>query len=117
MVCPFCRGEMLPGGLHLTAHPLHPDPIHWVPLEESTGCYAAWGSRRALTMIGSLEEQAAGRGLEGQLFSSLPDAEGWYCPACRKAIGVFLDVEAAHFPDSDPKATHWPLRRRREETD
>ena len=42
MICPFCRSEMLPGGLQLTARPLHPDPIHWVPLNESTGKYAAW---------------------------------------------------------------------------
>ena len=115
MICPFCRSEMLPGGLHLTTRPLHPDSIRWVPLEESTGRSAPWGSRKARAMIGSLEGQAAGRGLEKQLFSSLPDAEGWYCPACRKTIGIFLDPETVDFPDSDPKDTLWPLRRRSEE--
>ena len=117
MICPFCRSEMLPGGLHLTTRPLHPDPIHWVPLNESTGKYAAWGSRKARTMIGSLDEKASGRGLEKQLFSVFPDAEGWYCPTCKKAIGIFIDVETAVFSDSDPRDTLWPLRRRKEDAD
>ena len=31
MRCPFCGNEMTPGGLYLTTHPLHPDPIRGVP--------------------------------------------------------------------------------------
>lgn len=95
MRCPFCGNEMTPGGLYLTTHPLHPDPIRWVPQAEDrdTG-YAPWGSREAIPMVGSLEDEAARRTLSQQLFSALPDAEGWFCPFCRKAIGIFdrLDV-------------------------
>ena len=76
MRCPFCGNEMTPGGLYLTTHPLHPDPIRWVPQAEDrdTG-YAPWGSRAALPMVGSVEDEAAR-------------------PFCRKAIGIFdrLDV-------------------------
>ena len=62
MRCPFCGNEMTPGGLYLTTHPLHPDPIRWVPQAEDrdTG-YAPWGSREAIPMVGSLEDEAARR--------------------------------------------------------
>lgn len=115
MICPFCRGEMIPGGLHLTTRPLHPDPIRWVPLDENTGKYASWGSRKARPMVGSLDEKAAGRSLEEQLFSALPDAEGWYCPGCKKAVGIFLDLDSASFPSPEPGDTLWPYRRRKHE--
>lgn len=97
--CPFCGGEMRPGGLYL---PLRPQSIRWVPADGDG--YAPWDADAAITLNGTLEAQADARPLAEQLFSSFPQADAWYCPACQKAIAVFQ--KAASFSDPFPNVSN-----------
>ncbi len=100
--CPFCGGEMRPGGMYLSLRLQHADPIRWVPLEG--GFYAPWDADGAVTLNGTLEAQAADRPLAEQLFASFPQAEAWYCPACEKAVAVFQKAE--FFADPFPNVSN-----------
>ena len=105
--CPFCGGEMRPGGLYLS---LRPQPIRWVPADGAG--YAPWDADAAITLSGTLEAQADARPLAEQLFSSFPQADAWYCPACQKAVAVFQKAESFDDPFDDPFPTvpngHFP---------
>lgn len=95
--CPFCGGEMRPGGLYL---PLRPQPIRWVPADGAG--YAPWDADAAITLSGTLEARADARPLAEQLFSSFPQADAWYCPACQKAVAFFQKAESFDDPFDDP---------------
>lgn len=80
MKCPCCGEEMIPGGITLTSvsSPLNSrTTLHWYPQEQ----FEKQGLR-SLGRTGGKRLSALG-GMGGERF------QGWYCPRCNQAVGLF----------------------------
>ncbi len=87
---------MTEGGVALPSGRGFTNTAQWMPPGENG---ERWDSARAVALSGFLPEDGEPQSLGDILFGFSPDAVGWYCDTCQKAVAVFQkDVPYDPFP-------------------
>jgi hypothetical protein len=87
---------MTEGGVALPSGRGFTNTAQWMPPGENG---ERWDSARAVALSGFLPKDGEPQSLGDILFGFSPDAVGWYCDTCQKAVAVFQkDVPYDPFP-------------------